>query len=275
MFGSVLTAVCAGPIIPSVRILSCNIRYAAAPDGEDAWEHRRHWCADVIRAQSPQVICFQEMAAVQGAYLCDALPQFDHFATIDEPTGDSRPNAIFYERDRFERISAGGYWLSQTPHVPGSRSWDSACVRLANWIRLRDTSGGRDVEFRVINTHLDHVSQLARQNGARMIVEDARACPDDYPQLLTGDMNCDIRNPAIDAFMAGGFLDTYAAVHGTEYAGHTYHGFRGPDFESSVGKMDWVLARGPVDVLEAEVITDSRNGRYPSDHYFVSATVRI
>ena len=37
--------------------------------------------------------------------------------------------------------------------------------------------------------------------------------------------------------------------------------------------MDWVFVRGAVTVKDAEVIDDSRDGRFPSDHYFVSAKI--
>ncbi len=146
-------------------------------------------------------------------------------------------------------------------------------MRLANWVRLADRATG--AEFRVVNTHLDHVSQLARENQARLIVEDAAAYPDGYPQLLTGDMNVDWANPAIALFRRGGWADTYAAVHGTENPGHTFHAFQGPAFVSDIGKMDWIFSRGAVTVAAAEVITDSQGGRFPSDHYFVAATVHI
>ena len=56
-------------------------------------------------------------------------------------------------------------------------------------------------------------------------------------------MNCDESNSAIATFRAGGWIDTYAAVHGTENPGHSFHGFRGPDFVSDIGKMDWIFAR--------------------------------
>jgi endonuclease/exonuclease/phosphatase family metal-dependent hydrolase len=170
-------------------------------------------------------------------------------------------------------ISGGGYWLSESPHVSGSKSWDSECVRLANWVRLEDLSTGN--EFRVVNTHLDHVSQVARQNQARLIVEDAAAYPPGYPQILTGDMNCDFSNPAIEIFKAGGWIDTYGAVHGTEDPGYTYHQYLGPGFVSDIGKMDWILMRGSLKARHAEVIRDSRDGRFPSDHYFVSVTFSL
>jgi endonuclease/exonuclease/phosphatase family metal-dependent hydrolase len=256
-----------------MRILTCNIRYFGARDGDNGWLQRKELCAAVIRSRQPDVICFQEMWAEQFADLAAALDDFETFGMVDEPAGRHPMNAIFHRAASFRRISAGGYWLSQTPHVPGSRAWDSACVRLANWLRLQDRGSG--AEFRVVNTHLDHVSQLAREHQARLIVEDAAAYPETYPQLLTGDMNADWRNEAIAILRRGGWRDTYAAVHGTEYPGHTFHAFRGPDFVSDIGKMDWIFGRGAVTVSEAEVIVDARAGRFPSDHYFVGASVRI
>jgi endonuclease/exonuclease/phosphatase family metal-dependent hydrolase len=254
-----------------MKIVTCNIRYFGASDGDDDWTHRRALCIDVIRARAPQVICFQEMWREQLEDLAPAFPEFARFGMVDEPTSRHPVNAIFYRNDRFRCLSQGGYWLSETPHITGSRSWDSACVRLANWVRLEEVDSGWD--FRVINTHLDHVSQPARESQARLINQDAAAYPVDYPQFLTGDMNCDEGNRAIAIFREGGWWDTYEAVHGTADPGFTYHGFKGPGFESDIGKIDWVFARGTVSVVGAELVTDARGGHFPSDHYFVSAEV--
>ena len=89
-------------------------------------------------------------------------------------------------------------------------------MRLTNWVCLQDRKSGR--EFRVMNTHLDCDSQPARVGQARCMVEDANAYPADYPQLLTGDMNCDVTNEAIALFKANGWRDTYGAVRGDERA---------------------------------------------------------
>jgi endonuclease/exonuclease/phosphatase family metal-dependent hydrolase len=50
-----------------MRILTCNIRYFGAPDGDNGWAHRSLRCAEVIRSRNPDVICFQEMWAAQFA----------------------------------------------------------------------------------------------------------------------------------------------------------------------------------------------------------------
>lgn len=120
---------------------------------------------------------------------------------------------------------------------------------------------------------MDLFSAAARANQARVINEDAQAYPHDYPQVLTGDMNCDAGGDAIAEFKAAGWLDSYGAVHGDEDPGPTYHGFRGPDIESDTGKIDWIFWRGPLKAVEASIVRDSPGGRFPSDHYFVAATL--
>jgi endonuclease/exonuclease/phosphatase family metal-dependent hydrolase len=124
-----------------------------------------------------------------------------------------------------------------------------------------------------VNTHLDHISQRARVHQARMIAQDCSAYPPAYSQVLTGDFNCDHRNPAIAVLLKSGFRDTYEAVHGTANPFGTYHGFHGRDYVDRVGKIDWVMVRGDCAIRTAEIVTDSENGRYPSDHFFVLAVI--
>ena len=256
-----------------MNVLTCNIRCFGAADGENGWAHRRSFCADVIRSRAPDIICFQEMWEQQYGDLAAAFSGFRHYAMVDLPVGRNPMNCIFYRADGYDLVSAGGYWLSERPHVAGSWAWESACVRLANWVRLIERGTG--VEFRVINTHLDHVSQMARENQARVIAEETAAYPADYPQILSGDMNCDAGNKAIAVFKSSGWQDTYAQIHGTEDPGFTYHAFLGPAYTSDCGKMDWVFAKGAVRTVGAEIIGDSVHGKFPSDHYFVSADLRM
>ncbi len=254
-----------------MRILSCNVRCSSAKDGDNDWSHRKQLCADVIRAQQADVICCQEVLPDQYRDLSAALPEFAWLGMIDEPQGGGPVNSVFYRRDRLRAISSGGYWLSQTPHIAGSRSWDSDCVRLCNWLRLVEVASGK--ELRLVNTHLDHISQPARENQARLINEDAAVYAADYPQILTGDMNCNLDNPAILSFKAAGWVDTYAAVHGPADPGNTFHGFLGPKLGRYEGKIDWIFVRGQAQATSAQIITTSVDGRYPSDHYFIAADV--
>lgn len=262
-----------------LKVLTCNIRTCDARDGDNGWEFRRQLCTDVIRRQNADIIGFQEMRWPQFCDLREALPEYDHRVMVDSTTTKNPPNTIFYRRGRFEVLSSGGYWLSQTPHVAGSRSWDSAHVRYANWLRAEDRESG--MHFRLVNTHLDNKSQPAREGQARILCEDAAAYPDDFPQMLMGDFNCDVTNRAIEILESGGWQDSYAEVHGNTDPGFTFHQFKGVAFNqqaridqgTGVGKIDWIYYRGNLAATAAEVVRDCDGERYPSDHYFVSATL--
>jgi endonuclease/exonuclease/phosphatase family metal-dependent hydrolase len=245
----------------------------------NGWADRRDFCADVMRAQKADLIGLQECQQVHFQHLKARLPEFDTFA-LSNPDAHAYPlNAILFSRARYELMSAGGFWFSEQPHVAGSKSWDSAESRFVNWVHLRERSSGKD--FRFWNTHFDHIGQTAREKAAELIVQAGAAFATDFPQLLSGDLNAAATNPAIKRLAAGGWTDTYAAVHGPEDPGYTAHGFLGlqrsaKDPKAKLnGRIDWIWCRGAAKPLAAEVIRDSRNGRYPSDHYFVSATVAL
>lgn len=257
----------------ALRILTCNIRKSDADDGPNAWSHRKQLCVDILKGRKPDIICFQEMRREQYQDIKAAFAEHRFFGMTKTATCSHPINAVFYRSGRFDLIGAGGYWLSQTPHVAGSKSWQSASIRLANWVRLRDrhTSG----QLRVLNTHLDHISETAKRNQMKMILDDASHYPDDFPQIMTGDLNLDQRHRVIQMIEDAHWWDTYRKVHRSEDPDNTFHGFLGPSYETKKGKIDWIFARGGIRVEAATIIRDGNNGRYPSDHYFVEADIQF
>jgi endonuclease/exonuclease/phosphatase family metal-dependent hydrolase len=272
----------------SHTILSCNIR-VALPEDEAAgkgWTARRDLCLEVIRAQQPDLVCLQEVLRVQMDDLERAFPAFGSFG-FEGPEMDARKvgyhgiakNPILYSRARYELVSTGGFWLSETPHLPGSLSWDSARARHVNWVRLRDRASRRP--FRVLSTHLDHVSQRAREEQIKLILAEAALYPPDFPQFLAGDFNAGVANPVLKLALDAGWTDTRTAAPGPRDDGNTTHGFLGPKYTPKTeasgkrGPIDFILTRGPVSTLEWKIIRDGRDGRYPSDHYFVAAKLAL
>jgi endonuclease/exonuclease/phosphatase family metal-dependent hydrolase len=263
---------------PTHKVLAANIRVPLPEDDAagNGWDARKGMCLDIIEAQHPDVVCLQECRAVQFAALTERFSQFDAFGLSNPGPAYDPANAILFRRDRYELVSAGGFWLSETPHVAGSSSWDSARDRFVNWVDLRVRDSGQ--QLRVLATHLDHVGHRARAEGARLLVEASQALPENLPQILVGDMNASRRHPAIETLTGGGWVDTYARVHGPGEPGFTFHGFLGPQRAEKLGekrgaKIDWIFTRGPVETRAAQIIRDGRDGRYPSDHYFISADV--
>jgi len=88
-------------------------------------------------------------------------------------------------------------------------------------------------------------------------------------------MNSDRNNPVIRAFKEAGWQDCYEAINGPQEAGHTLHHFSGLEYESEVGRIDWIFSRGAVDARGAEIIRDLRDDLYPADHFFVAANVSL
>ena len=124
----------------SLTILSCNVRKNVPEDEQsgNGWDARKDLCAEVIRAQHADVICLQECFNAQFKDLQHRLPGFAHFGLTNPAAVYNPSNVIFYSEARFDLVSAGGFWLSETPHVAGTKSWDSASIRFVNWVHLAE-----------------------------------------------------------------------------------------------------------------------------------------
>ncbi|WP_316794759.1 endonuclease/exonuclease/phosphatase family protein [Pedobacter agri] len=268
----------------SHRILGCNIRVALPEDDVlgRGWKARKDICIKIIKAQKPDIIGLQEVLRVQAEDIQKAMPDYFAFG-FDGPEMDINKetyngiakNLIVFSKKRYAMVSAGCYWLSETPEIGGSLAWGTARARHVNWVRLQDKSSGK--EFRVISTHLDHKSQEARNKQGAMIVKESNQYQPDFPQLLIGDFNVDAKNPVFKIITGGGWSETYLTIHGNAEPGLTAHNFIGPEYAKTknTGKIDFIFTKGMIKTSSANIIKDQINGIYPSDHYFVSADVSL
>ncbi|RKZ25727.1 hypothetical protein DRQ26_05450, partial [bacterium] len=132
------------------------------------------------------------------------------------------------------------------------------------------------------NLHLDHISQPSRERSVILLVERivGRKRPD--PFVVTGDFNADEKNAAV-LFLKGKaalkgkggiesknplpMVDTFRKLHPDAIKVGTFNGFAGTD---TGGKIDYVLTTSDVQVLDAQILHDNVEGRYPSDHFPVT-----
>jgi endonuclease/exonuclease/phosphatase family metal-dependent hydrolase len=164
---------------------------------------------------------------------------------------------------------SGTFWFSDTPGVPGSRSWGNSVTRICTWARFIDRDGRG---FWHYNVHLDHQSQASRERSAALLRQrvDGRSVPAE-PAIVTGDFNVGEGNPALEILRATGFLDTFRVQHPDERRVGTYTGFK---MDNDAGeKIDYILVQPGATVLRADIIRTARDGRYPSDHFPVVARV--
>ena len=204
--------------------------------------------------------------------------------------GEGAP--ILYRRDRWEpdEEAQGTLWLSETPDVPDSRSWDSQCTRAMTWARFHELAGGARTGRTVLfaNTHFDHIFEhtmlLQAAVADRLLAERARP---GEPVFLTGDFNAYERSwpilhlvgepvPYLAALPAAPLplRDAWREVHPGERDARTYHAWQG---WTNDNRIDYILyAGGGVRPVASEIDRTLRpNGRFPSDHYPVSATFAL
>jgi endonuclease/exonuclease/phosphatase family metal-dependent hydrolase len=260
-----------------LQIMTFNIRYGTAKDGDNRWTARREMLFDVLREGDADVVGLQEALAFQIDEIVAALPQYAVVGVGRDDAGRAGEfSAILFKKDRFRIADAGTFWFSDTPEVPASKSWGNNITRICTWARFIDRDGRGFYHF---NLHLDHQSQPSRERSTvllRLRIA-GRAFPAD-PVVVTGDFNVGESNPALAALVAkddpkAPFVDTYRVLHPDETVVGTFTGFT---FGNTAGdKIDYVLVAPGTEVLSADIIRTSRNDRYPSDHFPVVARVRL
>jgi endonuclease/exonuclease/phosphatase family metal-dependent hydrolase len=264
------------PAPEPLTVMSFNIRYGTANDGDDHWTLRRELLFDVVRQAAADLVGLQEALDAQIAELLRALPQYG-VVGVGRDDGRARGEyaAILYRRDRFRVSDAGTFWFSDTPEVVASRSWGNNITRICTWARFVDRDGHA---FWHYNVHLDHQSQPSRERSTALLAERiaARRAPAE-PVVVTGDFNVGETNPALRRLTAphqaaaAPFVDTFRVRHPAETRAGTFNGFK---FEQTGGdKIDYVLVAPGTDVLDAAIVRTSRNDRYPSDHFPVTARI--
>lgn len=246
-------------------IATFNLRYAST-ERPNSWPERRPVMRDCLRQLAPDVIGTQEGLYQQLKDIAADLPDYEWIGTGRDGGNKGEFMAIFYRRDRFVALSTNHFWLSDTPDVVASSTWGNSCKRMVTWVRFRESSSGR--EFFFWNTHFDHQVELARQKSALLLRERVSSLHTDLPIILTGDFNCTGGgSPAYDTLVKdAGFSDTWSAAKTrVNESWNSFHGFEKP--EQNRIRIDWILTRGAATVEQSEIVTYSKDGQYPSDHF--------
>jgi endonuclease/exonuclease/phosphatase family metal-dependent hydrolase len=254
--------------------MSFNARTAHARDGDNAWPHRKALFFQTIRAFNPDLLGTPEVVADQYDALTSELKDYTPVGVArDDGKRQGEWSLILFKKSRFTLEDSGTFWLSETPDVPGSKSWDTALTRICSYAKLRDNLTGR--EFLYANTHFDHKGHQARLHSAQLIHDKLASLAKGIPVLLTGDFNTTETDPPYRALTADHqFLDSYRETH-PEVAPDeaSFNGFKG----TTKGKrIDFILHTPQLHALSADIVrTHSADNHYPSDHYPVTAVLQF
>lgn len=272
-----------------IRVMSLNILQdigTASSDNANAWiytggTNRRERAVQVIVDAVPDILGLQEAEENQVEELTttNALSAYEFYGFGREnAAGDGLHEGIFYLTNRFVRTSEGMFWLSTTPDTPGSIYPGAAQIRIAVWATLTDRHTGR--AYFVMSTHFDHASSMAREYSAGLIRERIGTMASNMPVIVTGDFNLYPYEDTYDSLTkqaTPGWVvlnDSLRAIVPSEGPNElTRHGFTG---NTSGDRVDYIFFSPAFTASQAGIVrTAYDGGRYPSDHYPVTATLTI
>jgi endonuclease/exonuclease/phosphatase family metal-dependent hydrolase len=277
IFALVCTAACYSAIGHTesieIGVMSFNIRYGSADDGENSWEHRKELVVDTIRKYDPVLVGTQETLQFQAKYLNDQLEEYGTFGLGRNHDGGGESMQVFYKAAEVMPVETGQFWYSESPDTPGSKSWDSSLPRAATWAKIWHIESKRFFYF--INTHFDHRGKVARLESAKLLTKFAKKLDKNTPVILTGDFNSVAETSAPWKTLTGK-LFTDSRTTAKEKVGPlgTFSRFQAPNSEN-LNRIDWILYKGPIKSLYNETVLFNKNGQYPSDHYPIYGNLLI
>lgn len=248
----------------SIKVMTYNIRLDVASDGVNQWSNRKEKLPALIAKYDPDLVGLQEAMHHQLMDILKALPQYGYIGVArDDGKEKGEYSAILYKKDRFKVESDKTTWLSETPDVPGSKSWDAAITRILTRGVFTDKQSKK--KFIYFNTHFDHIGKEARKNSASMIVEAIRKEGKKLPVIVTGDFNS---QPTEDPYkVISSFMSDSRPAESTQGTFCTFS-VNGPAC-TTIDYVFYLRAKS----ADYKVITDNDGINYPSDHLPVMATL--
>lgn len=253
-----------------IKVMTYNIRYDNAGDGENAWAKRKGKVFNLLEKYDPDIIGVQEALLHQLQDISADLKVYQ-FLGVGRDDGKKKGeySAIFIRKDRFKVLEQNTFWLSKTPETPGSKDWDAAITRVVTWARLEDVKS-QEV-FLMVNTHFDHIGKESRKQSAALLKEKAASLAKGDPVIITGDFNFTRDQPPYEVIMDSrkfrfedaapastpgtscGFVVNARPCNAIDYIFHT------PQWRSD----------------DYQVIQDNDGKHYPSDHLPVMVNLEL
>jgi endonuclease/exonuclease/phosphatase family metal-dependent hydrolase len=256
-----------------LNVLSFNIRFDNPRDTPNHWLNRVDKVSSQILFHQADIVGIQEALFHQ---IDDLKMRMLGYESIGVGRDDGKQKGefsnIFYNTRRVNLQQSETFWLSLTPKVPGSKSWDAAITRIVTWARFKDKVTGK--VFYHFNTHFDHIGKMARKESAHLLMAAVDSIAGKLPVIITGDFNAHPQDESILALTETNnplkFMNTKelsATVHFGPTGTFNAFGNR----EQSDFPIDYIFLRGTWKVLQHATLSQTWQGRFSSDHFPVFA----
>ncbi len=253
--------------------MTFNIRYASPNDGINLWQYRKEHVAETISFYNASVCGLQEATKPQVDFLESALPEYSWIGVgRDDGKDNGEFSPIFYKKTILQLLDWETIWLSETPEVP-SRGWDAALPRIATLARFR-TRNGKKI-FYVINTHYDHIGQLARLNSSKLL---ATKCQElskkGFPVIFMGDLNSTPDADPVKVLKEIGLINTELVSEMPHFGPRgTFNGFQNKEDPERL--IDYIYFSGKLLVKKHATLSNTWEGLFASDHFAVMAEIEF
>lgn len=250
-----------------LKIITSNIRFDNPKDIPHDWQGRREILSAFINSISPDLLGTQEGLRPQIYDLHSLISPLKMADQHREWIVDRMYPTIFHS-ERLEYLNSGDIWLSETPQIAASKSFQSAFPRLCTWSKFKINQK----KLLYVNTHLDHLLTSTRVLQAKVLASEISKIHDCDYLVLTGDFNdsptSDVHKILIDSLSLS---DPWIELGKEEKVSH--HDFHTPAQDGA--RIDWILVSKNIECKEIELYDKSTNGLFPSDHYPVWAKIDL
>ena len=254
----------------TTRVMSFNVRCKSDPEG--SINNRSKLVTAILDQYAPDSFGVQEATAKWMRILKRELG--DRYACVGQPRDRLGPfseySAVFYLKDKYTVLDSGTFWLSETPEVKYSVSYDSACRRIASWAMLEDKETG--LRYTHINTHLDHVLESTRVGQAGVLLDYLKEFQEKGTVVITGDFNA-YESESVYTEMVK-ISDDVSKTAKTADSGITFHNY-GKKEDKGQGAIDYIFVTKDTEAENYKIIDNTVKGMYPSDHYPISADIYL
>lgn len=249
----------------NVRWATFNIRYDNPNDAPNHWDVRKERVVQYIKDMKFDVFGTQEVLHNQFEDLKSMLPDYEGVGVgRDDGATQGEYSAVFYNKNVFDALDSGSFWLSEDPTAVGKMGWDAVCVRIATWAKLQHKATGKIVM--AVNTHYDHVGQVAQKESSLLIIRKIKEIVGNQPAVLTGDFNVTDQTEAYRTLVSNEFvlLDAHKVAEKMSGVNYTFHGYAKIAPEKC-SKIDFVFVTPNIKVLHSEITQEVKEALL-SDH---------
>ena len=250
-----------------------NIRYDSPGDSGNLWVDRGPVVANLIRFYDFDILGTQEGLKNQLDDIENSLEYYARYGSgRDDGKDKGEHSAIFYKKEKFTLLDSGDFWLSETPDKP-SLGWDATCCnRICSWVYLEIKSSHK--KFYFFNAHFDHQGVIARKESSKLVIRKINEIAGGAPVIFAGDLNGSRETEWYHTIASSQTLtDTYSSTNHPYANNGSFNGFGRNLGTKDI--IDHIFSTQHFETHRWGVLTDTYDGKFPSDHFPILAEVSL